>query len=137
MHHIFSTLANSNEYIRYSDNGPRGVNLVERSILIKGGTGVNHQNIGTPLGVHTAVSDEDYEWLKENFSFKQHVSAGYITVQKHKADPEVVAADMATRQWKGENRGDAFPVSPNDFSGKPEKEGLTAIEPKTNKKKAA
>jgi hypothetical protein len=142
MYHIYSTLANDNEYVRYSQHGPQGVNLAEASVLIKGGSGVNRKNIGTPLGVHTSISDEDFEWLKDEYSFKQHMKNGYITVQKQKSEPEVVAADMATRQWVKDAqgnvvRGDAFPVAPQDFSDKPVADGLTAVEPKTNKKSKA
>ncbi|OJW21174.1 MAG: hypothetical protein BGO49_24485 [Planctomycetales bacterium 71-10] len=133
MYHIYSTLANDNEYIRYSEHGPRGVNVAERSVLVKGGSGVHQKRLGTPLGVHTAVSDEDFAWLKENFSFKQHMANGYIRVEKSKLDPEVVAADMVTRDQKT----DACPIVPQDFSDKPAKDGLTAIEPKTNKKSKA
>jgi hypothetical protein len=142
MYHIYTTYASDNEYIRYSEHGPRGVNVAERSVLIKGGTGVNRKNLGTPLGVHTTISDDDYEWLKDDYSFKEHVKNGYVTVQKHKVEAEVVAADMPTRQWVKDAqgnvvRGDSFPVAPQDFSDKPAGDGLTAIEPKTNKKSKA
>lgn len=134
MHHIYSTMANSNEYVKYSDHGPQGLNVAERSVLIKGGAGINRKHVQTSLGVHTAVEDEDFEWLKDNFAFKQHERNGFITVRKDKVDPEVAAANMATRQFKGEQRIDAFPVSPMDFTDKPVADGLTALEAKVNKK---
>jgi hypothetical protein len=133
MYHVYSTMSSDNEYVRYSEHGPQGVNIAERSVLIKGGSGANRKNFGTPLGVYTSVSDEDFEWLKEDYSFKRHMNNGYITVQKSKVDPEVAAADMTTRNQKT----DACPLVPQDFSDKPAADGLTAIEPKTNKKKAA
>jgi hypothetical protein len=138
MQHVFSTMANDNEYVRYSEHGPLGVNIAERSVLIKGGTGINKKNLQTPIGVHTAVTDEDMEWLKDNFSFKQHQANGYIVVRKQKVDAEVVAADMPTRQWvKDANgkpvRGDAFPVAPMDFTDKPAGKDLTAVVPKVAK----
>lgn len=135
MQHIYSTLANSNEYVKYSEHGPKGINVAERSVLIKGGAGINRRHIQTPLGVHTAVEDDDFEWLKEDFSFKQHQKNGFITVRKDKVDPEVAAANMATRQFDREGRRiDAFPVAPMDFTDKPVADGLTALEPKVNKK---
>jgi hypothetical protein len=137
MYHVYSTMANSNEYVRYSEHGPNGVNVAEASVLIKGGAGINRKHVQTPLGVHTAVSDEDMEWLKDNFSFKQHMANGHIRVEKRKVDPEVAAADMATRPWKGDKRMDAFPVTPQDFSGEKAGDGLTPVEPKTNKKSKA
>lgn len=137
MYHIYSTMACDNEYVRYSEHGPKGVNVAEASVFVKGGTGINKKNIQTPLGVHTHVSEEDMDWLKDNFSFNQHVKNGYIRVEKRKINPEVAAADMATRQWKGDQRIDAFPVTPQDFTDKPVADGLTALEPKTNKKSKA
>lgn len=129
MHHIFSTLACDNEYVRYSEHGPRGVNTAEASVLIKGGSGINKKNLPTPLGVHTAISDGDMEWLKDNYSFKQHLNNGYINVRKQKTDPEVVAADMVTRNQKT----DACPIVPQDFDGKPIAKDMTALTPKVNK----
>jgi hypothetical protein len=137
MHHIYSTMANSNEYVKYSKHGPNGINVFERSVVIKGGAGINKKHVQTPLGVHTAIPDEDMEWLKDDYSFKQHQKNGYITVRKDKVDPEVAAANMATRQFRGDQRIDAFPVAPMDFTDKPIADGLTALEPKTNKKSKA
>ncbi len=129
MHHIFSTMANSNEYVKYSEHGPRGINVAERSVLIKGGAGINKKNVQTPLGVHTMVEDEDMEWLKDDFSFKQHIKNGYITVRKQKTDPEVAAANMVTRDQKT----DACPIVPQDFNEKPAGKDLTAMKPRVNK----
>jgi hypothetical protein len=137
MYHVYCTAANSTEFIKFNEHGPRGVNVMERSVLIKGGAGINRKNIVTPLGVHTAIEDEDYEWLKDDYHFKQKIRDGYITVRKSQVYPEVAAADMATRQWKNNQRTDAFPVVPQDFSDKKAGDGLTAVEPKTNKKSKA
>ncbi len=133
MHHIYSTLANNNEYIRYTNNGPGGVNIAERTVVIKGGHGIHKKGIGTPMGVHTTVSDEDFEWLKDDYSFKQHQKNGYIRVQKGEVNTEVAAADMVTR----DQRTDACPIVPQDFSDKDLGDGLKALEPKVNNKKAA
>ncbi|OWK36908.1 hypothetical protein [Fimbriiglobus ruber] len=130
MHHIYSTMANNNEYVRYSQHGPNGVNVAERSVLIKGGAGVNKKHFQTPLGVHTAVEDADMEWLKDDFAFKQHMANGYIAVQKHKTDPEVAAADMVTHDRKT----DACPIVPQDFKDDAKKETL---KPVVNKKAKA
>ena len=122
-------MANDNAYVRYSEHGPRGINVAEREVLIKGGSGINKKNIQTPLGVHTLVSDEDMEWLKDDFSFNQHMKNGYIRVEKKKVDPEVVAVDMVTRDQKT----DACPIVPEDFNDKAAGKDLTAIKPKVNK----
>jgi hypothetical protein len=129
MHHIFSTMVCDNTYVRYNAHGPRGINVAEAEVLIKGGTGINKKNVQTPLGVHTLVSDEDMEWLKDDYSFKQHIKNGYIVVRKQKVDPEVAAADMVTRNQKT----DACPIVPQDFTEKPAGKDLTAVKPKVNK----
>ncbi len=142
MHHIYSTMANSTEYVNYIRHNPQGVNVVGRTVLIKGGSGINRQHMQTPLGVHTAISEEDFEWLQNDPNFKEHQKKGYIVVRKDEVHPEKVAADMATRQWVKDAtgnvvRGDAFPVTPEDFSEKPVGEKLTAIKPTNNKKSKA
>lgn len=135
MYNIYSTLANNNEYVRYSEHGPQGINIAERAVLINGGSGVaSKKHLGTPLGMHTAVPDDDFEWLKDNFSFKQHMKNGYIRVEKQKVDPEAAAADMVTRNQKT----DACPIVPQDFiDNQPEKDGLTPIKPVEGKKRVA
>lgn len=132
MYHIFSTMANDNEYVQYSEHGPRGVNIAERSVLIKGGSGVHQKRLGTPLGVHTAVSEENFAWLRENFSFKQHMANGYIRVEKSKLDPEVVAADMKTRDQKT----DACPIVPQDFQAGADRETVRPMDGKPKRKAA-
>lgn len=129
MYHIYSTAANSTEYVRYAANGPKGINVPEHSVVIKGGSGINNKHVGTALGIHTAISDEDYEWLKEDFSFKQHIKHGYVVSRKGEVHPEVVAPDMVTRDQKT----DACPVIPEQFKADGDKE---TIKPMVNKKKA-
>ncbi|OWK42190.1 hypothetical protein [Fimbriiglobus ruber] len=129
MHHIYSTLANNNEYIRYTNNGPGGVNIAERSVVIKGGHGIHKKGIGTAMGVHTTVSDEDFEWLKDDYSFKQHMKNGYIQVKKGEVNTEVAAADMVTR----DQRTDACPIVPQDFKDDGKKETVKPAEGKKPK----
>lgn len=129
MHHIYSTLANNNEYVRYTNNGPGGVNIAERSVLIKGGHGIHKKGIGTAMGVHTSVSDEDMAWLQEDFSFKQHMKNGYIQVKKGEVNTEVAAADMVTRDQKT----DACPIVPQDFKDDGKKESVKPVEGKKSK----
>lgn len=132
MIHVYSTMANANRYALYRKDSPNGINIVERSVLIKGGSGLNIKGIGTTLGAHTEVSDEDWEWLKDDFAFNQHIKTGYIRVEKRSVNPEKVAVDMVTR----DQRTDACPVVPEDFSGKEIGNGLTALKP-GKKSKAA
>jgi hypothetical protein len=67
--------------------------------------------------------------LKDDYLFKRAIENGYIRVEKRKANPEAVAADMVTR----DRRTDACPVVPQDFSDKPAGKDMTPMVPKTNK----
>lgn len=133
MYHVFSTLASSTKYVKYRDPVPGAHNVGVGHVLIKGGSGIHQKAIGTPLGVHTGVSEQDYEWLKDDPHFKQHVKNGYVTVRKAEVSPEIAAAEMVTF----DRQSDACPVVPQEFSGKEMGNGLTALEPKTNKKSKA
>lgn len=127
MYHVFNTMANSTRYVKYAQAPQKDLNVSERSVLIKGGSGVHQKHLGTPLGVHTGVSEQDYEWLKDDPHFEQHVAKGYLTVRKAEVHPEVAAADMVTH-----DRGtDACPVVPEDFKDDDKKE---TIRPVVNKK---
>lgn len=132
MMHVFSTAANSTMYVKYAENRPSNLNIVEREVEIKGGSGVATTRLMTPLGVHTEVKDEDYAWLKDHPLFKQSIAAGYITVRERSTNAEKVAANMVTH----DQRTDACPIVPQDYSEKPVGENLTAITPLTNKKAA-
>ena len=129
MHHVYSTLANNNEYVHYTNNGPGGVNIAERTVLIKGGHGIHKKGIGTAMGVHTSVSDEDFEWLKDDYSFKQHLKNGYVRVQKSEVNTEVAAADMVTRN----QRTDACPIVPQDFKDDSDPESVKPVTGKARK----
>lgn len=138
VYHVYSTLANAQRYVKYRENVQSNVNIPEREVLINGGSGIARKVIGTPLGVYTKVSDEDMAWLKDLPSFKEHVAKGYIRVENRKVDPEVAAADMATRKWGRDSSGnavrdDAFPVVPQDIDSKKVGDGLTALSVTTNK----
>lgn len=128
MFHVYSTLANPNRYAQYRPNSPNGVNIIEREITIKGGSGIAQKNIGTVFGIHTAVSDDDMEWLKDDFAFKQHVKSGYIRYEKQKINNEAAAADMITRDQKT----DACPVVPEEYD---DSDDFETIKPVLNTKK--
>ncbi len=102
MKHIYSTLTNDVTYNFHSfdsENNPH----VEKSILVKGGTG-----IATPLlrrgglpetlfGVKTSISDEDFDLLKEHKIFKNQVARGFIRTDSKSIDAEKVAGKMPLR----------------------------------------
>jgi len=93
MPYVYSTLANNNTYIDWKKTAN---DLHERGmqVTIKGGHGVANENIVTPLGVATEVTDEEAAFLEKNSAFQKHVENGYVRLEKKKADPEKVIADM-------------------------------------------
>lgn len=136
MYHIYSTLANSTKYVKYRDPIPGQHSVAERSVLIRGGTGINQQSLSTPMGIHTGISEEDYDWLKDDSHFKEHMKRGYIVARKSEVHPEVVAPDMAIRKWTKDGLGnaikeDAFPIVPQEFN---ENGGAETIKPMASKK---
>ena len=94
--YVFSTLTSSVEYRNHVAGGA-DLPVVDKSVLIVGGTNLPDKHLITPYGVMTKVSAEDISWLQENELFKLHQKNGYITVRDKAADPEKVATDMKTR----------------------------------------
>ena len=94
--YVFSTLTSSVEY-RNHVTGGADLPVVDKSVLIVGGTNLPDKHLITPYGVMTTISAEDFSWLQGNELFKLHQKNGYITVRDKAADPEKVATDMTTR----------------------------------------
>jgi len=92
--YVFSTLATDQKYVSWQKGGS-DLYIQGHSVLVKGGTGVvGAKNLVTPLGVATEISEEEIGFLESNPLFKLHAKNGYVTIQRRKADPERVAADM-------------------------------------------
>lgn len=108
--HVFSTLTSDNTYSNYEKGENDLPRLVER-VLIKGGSNVATKRLITPLGVMTTITEEELAICQRNEVFKKHVENGFITVEKKKHDPEVVAADMTLRDKSS-------PIVPGDFTDK-------------------
>ena len=121
--YVYSTLTADNIYATYrpSLNGGKEVPVILKKILIKGGTGINRRNLVTPMGVATAVTDEELSHLESNAEFIAHKERGFIKVTKANTAPEKVAKDMAIKdggaqitpeddRYKGENEEIAKPI---------------------------
>lgn len=93
MHYVFSTLTSDNRYAFYADGGA-DMKVQERTILIKGGTGIANDRLITPLGVATEVTAEEAEALKAHPLFQLHQKNGFVVIQDKKGDPEKVASGM-------------------------------------------
>ena len=66
-----------------------------RDIIIDGGA--NQRIAGsleTPRGVITPISEEDFDWLKNEDAFKRHVKNGFMSVVKEKTNANVAAQSM-------------------------------------------
>ena len=94
--YIFSTLTSSVEYRNHVQGGA-DLPVVDKSVLIVGGTNLPDKHLITPYGVMTTISAEDFSWLQDNELFKLHQKNGFISVRDKPADPEKVATDMETR----------------------------------------
>ncbi len=66
-------------------------------IVIAGGANVPDQNLLTPYGKVTKVTDEQYEALKKHYLFQLHEENGYIRADKNKVDADKAASDMNGR----------------------------------------
>jgi hypothetical protein len=109
MHFVYSTLAAPQAYTSYVKNSDKEMCIVEKTVHIKGGTGVmDARNVMTPRGVVTQIDDEELKCLMENPVFKMHIENGFITVETKEVKVEKVADRM---NQKDKSR----PVTPDDF----------------------
>ncbi len=102
--HIYSTLANDVNYAVYAydtplANGHRNARKV-KDIIIKGGTNVavpikrRGGEPYTPVGVYTEVSNEEYEHLAQDSTFKEHLDRGFVRVENRKVNTEKAVTKM-------------------------------------------
>lgn len=129
MHYVFSTLTATTNYAMYAPNTSRDLPVIERSIIIKGGANLADKHFITPKGVMTEVSDTDLELLMKDYHFQQHMELGFITVERVKADAEVVAADMTSKDASA-------PMTPDDekFKGEDAPKVAESSQGKKNKR---
>lgn len=93
-YHAYSTLSNDTEYALYADTNVKDLPIVIKSVKINGGANVADKYNQTPKSVMTELTDEDYEFLKNDYHFKQHVAAGHIRVERHEMSPTKAAVGM-------------------------------------------
>lgn len=107
--HIFSTLANPQKFTVWSKPPENGMlPITEREVLVRGGAGIASKNLITPNGVHTAITIEDYDAIKDLQHFKQFVDSGHIRVERKEYDIDKMVGDMDSRDPGG-------PLTPADF----------------------
>jgi major membrane immunogen (membrane-anchored lipoprotein) len=109
--HVYSTMGQSVRYVKWQKTLDQ-LPVIEKDVLIRGGTGViDAKTLITPCGIRTEVPDEDYEWLKEDFTFKRHVQNGFITVTNVKEKASKVAKNMTAKDGSAQ-------FTPQDFEDK-------------------
>lgn len=113
MNCVYSTLTADQLYTVWGKAAPGGSATPTHQILIKGGSNVADKRLITRIGVMTQVSDKDLEALEQVELFQIHQKNGFITVQKRKVDPEVVAADQ-------QSRDKSAPLTPQDIAAEAE-----------------
>lgn len=108
--YVFSTLSSGVDYTTYVQNDPKSPVVVEEVVSIAGGANVVAKGVGliTPRGVATQINEKQLEALRQNQVFQMHEKNGYMTISNRKEDPEIVAADMTTRD-------ESSPLVPADF----------------------
>lgn len=108
---IYSTLTAPQEYTNYAEVDLKNtiqIPAVVESVHIEGGANVADSRQVTLRGVRTEITEDQYDILKRNASFNEHVKRQFITVRFDKVDPEVAAADM-------KQKDDSSPLTPNDY----------------------
>jgi hypothetical protein len=97
-------------YAKYHDSQPgqHGPATIEHEVLINGKVGVATKHLITPRGAVTSIDDEDYEVLKDNYSFKEHIKAGHITVEKKQAEMDKVVSNM-------KKKDNSAPITPESY----------------------
>lgn len=114
MVHVFSTLANPQKFAVYdmpdaSDANQMGrLPVLRREVLIRGGAGIASKNLITPQGVHTPITSEEYEEIKDTHMFKAFVASGHIRVESKQHDIDRMVGDMNPRDPGG-------PLTPADY----------------------
>jgi hypothetical protein len=125
MVHIYSTLANPQKFVTYlmpdaADANQMGrLPVIDREVLIRGGAGIASKNLITPLGVHTAITADEYESIRELPHFQAFVKSGHFRVENKSVDIDKIVGDMNPRDPGG-------PVTPADYETA-KKDGSEAI----------
>ena len=107
--HIFSTLANPQKFAVWSKPAENGMlPVLEREVLIRGGAGIASKNLLTPQGVHTSITQEEYDAISGLAHFQKFVESGHIRVERKQYDIDKMVGDMNPRDPGG-------PLTPADY----------------------
>ena len=109
--YVYSTITCDTIYAIYRPTDPKSLPVIERKILIKGGNMIAQDNLFTPQGVVTEVSNEDMEALENDPNFNRHRDRGFLRVEKREVAVKKVVKDMTPKDGSA-------PKVPGDFKSK-------------------
>lgn len=110
MPQVFSKLANNQKYVGWLKGGAE-LPTEAVSVLVMGGAGLADENLVTPMGVMTTVTDEEAAFLETNKVFLTHKKHGQVTIEKRAAPVEKVVANMSGIA------DPSGPITPSSFEG--------------------
>jgi hypothetical protein len=87
------------------------------SVIIKGGAGVANENLQTPRGVPTMVTEAQAELLKRNEVFKLHEKNGFVAIDEVERRPPRTWLKRPRAEHEG--RDNSAPLVAADFNGAP------------------
>jgi hypothetical protein len=123
--HVYSTLANNQKFAIYDVVTPDRIAemgrlpTLLREVVVRGGAGVATKNLVTPLGVYTPLSQEDYDAIKDQHTFKLFIERGFITVDNKQVEVERAVANMTLKD-------PGAPITPSDYVNE-KQDGSAAI----------
>ena len=117
--HIFSTLTANQKYPTWKKVSGRDLPVMDGYVLIHGGANLPSKVFVTPRGVHTEITDEQYEQLKQSSGFKQHLANGFLSVEDRPHDVDAVVSDLNEKDTSA-------PMTPKDFENAGQKPPTTA-----------
>lgn len=119
---VYSTLSNGTEIVDWDVNPINNIPARKYSVVIKGGANVvNRKGLITPLGVMTEITQEQMDFLNSQPMFLQHVKDGWMTCVKAggwRDDPDIVAANMASRDGCSPDKPEDYEASKQGKIGK-------------------
>lgn len=107
-YYVYSTASCDNYYCVYEKTDVQAAShIIKAKVLIRGGANVSNENLITPKGVMTRVTQAQMDILEASEGFKRHRLAGFIKVEKTAKNPDKVAEEMTPKDGSA-------PITPND-----------------------
>jgi deferrochelatase/peroxidase EfeB len=106
--YVWSTLSCDTAYASYRQGGG-DLQILSRSVLIKGGANMATKHLNTPKGVCTRITLEELEVCRNDPIFGRHEKRGFIKVETLDAKVDEAVSDMV-------GRDDSSPLNPDDFN---------------------